>query len=202
MAFFNPFDVVTSGAKAVPGMPGMGPSQEAINAGKVNAPVGSLGALGGGMNGPQPVPGMPPQKMPLPGTDWGGNPVGPITGAPSPFPYQPIPGTDWGGYPIPTNPDGTIQLGGNRGSGQPINQPNLGMADNPNAPIRQPGYVPPDPSQMAYTTGMGSLQSLGGGPIAATVGNALVNLRGPDGSMKAVPQNDLAHWLSKGAVRV
>jgi hypothetical protein len=84
---------------------------------------------------------------------------------------------------------------GNRGSGQPINQP------------------------------MGSLQALGGGPIAATVGNALngvgsqpnmggpigatvsnalnqsgmVNLRGPDGSMKAIPQSDLAHWLSKGA---
>jgi hypothetical protein len=46
---------------------------------------------------------------------------------------------------------------------------------------------------------MGSLQSLGGGQLNQS---GMVNLRGPDGSNKAVPQNDLAHWLSKGAVRV
>jgi hypothetical protein len=44
----------------------------------------------------------------------------------------------------------------------------------------------------------GSLQSLGGGMNQS----GMVNLRGPDGSSQAVPQNDLAHWLSKGAVRV
>jgi hypothetical protein len=45
----------------------------------------------------------------------------------------------------------------------------------------------------------GSLQSLGGGQLNAS---GMVNLRGTDGTTKAVPQQDLAHWLSKGAVRV
>jgi hypothetical protein len=95
---------------------------------------------------------------------------------------------------------GYWQLGGNRGSGQPINQPNLGMADNPTAPVRQPGFVAPDPSQMAYTTGMGSLQSLGGGQLNQS---GMVTLRAPDGSQtKAVPADQVAHWLSRGAVRV
>jgi hypothetical protein len=65
---------------------------------------------------------------------------------------------------------GTIGAGpyGNRGSGQPLNQP------------------------------MGSLQGLGGGMNQS----GMVNLRGPDGSTKAVPQSDLAHWLSRGAQQI
>jgi hypothetical protein len=75
MAFFNPFDVITAGAGA---LPGTGVSDAAIRAGKVSAPAGSLAALGGGQAGPngpggamawmqpspQPVPGMPPQQTP------------------------------------------------------------------------------------------------------------------------------------------
>jgi hypothetical protein len=47
----------------------------------------------------------------------------------------------------------------------------------------------------------GNQQSVGidGRPVLT---GSMVNLRGPDGSMKAVPQSDLAHWLSKGAVQV
>jgi hypothetical protein len=162
------------------------------------------------MNSPQPVPGMPPRQMP----DWpqfqtpptlGGPPELSFdslmkNGAPSWMQGDPSQHSDQGGW------------GGNRGSGQPISQPNLGMADNPMAPIRQPGFVPPDPSQMAYTTGQGSLQSLGGFGMdpaavqrgaqgAAQIGQ-MINLRGPDGSTKAVPQSDLAHWLSRGAQQI
>jgi hypothetical protein len=207
---------------------------------------GSLAALGGGVgrnapiynpvqppqSGPQPVPGMPPQQM-MPQPPQQGNRIDPTTG--QPLSDQDITNTqqrlaelqkdDWK-YPVPfagSNPNdprtsemnilsqrlygsGAMPMPqmqkigdvlGNRGSGQPINQP------------------------------MGSLQSLGGGPIAATVGNALngvgsspnmsgpigsvvsnavnqamVNLRGPDGSTKAVPQSDLAHWLSRGAQQI
>jgi hypothetical protein len=159
---------------------------------------GSLAALGGGtgrnapiynpvqppQSGPQPVPGMPPRQMP----DWpqfqtpptlGGPPELSFdslmkNGAPSWMQGDPSQHSDQGGW------------GGNRGSGQPINQP---MATS------QP--LPWDGSGGQSSMG-GSLQSLGGGMNQS----GMVNLRGPDGSTKAVAQNDLAHWLSKGAVRV
>jgi hypothetical protein len=106
---------------------------------------------------------------------------------------------------------------GNRGSGQPINQPM-----NPNqghvTPIAGPGWdynYDPTTGRGTQTNSrgqttdynypasqlpnQGSLQSLGGGQLNQS---GMVNLRGPDGSMKAVPQSDMAHWLSKGAVRV
>jgi hypothetical protein len=54
------------------------------------------------------------------------------------------------------------------------------------------------PVGFAPTGGSGSLQSLGGGMNQS----GLVTLRGPDGSTKAVPQSDLAHWLSRGAQQV
>jgi hypothetical protein len=91
---------------------------------------------------------------------------------------------------------------GNRGSGQPINQP---MGGNPNWPTPTNGGINPQgvpklqPDGTYSTPPMGSLQSLGGGQLNQS---GMVNLRGPDGSSKAVPQSDLAHWLSKGAVRV
>jgi hypothetical protein len=34
-----------------------------------------------------------------------------------------------------------------------------------------------------------------------TMGGGFVSLRGPDGSMKQVPADQLSHWLSRGAVR-
>jgi hypothetical protein len=81
----------------------------------------------------------------------------------------------------------------NRGSGQPISQPMgppIGYAEKPEDYHRR---------LASMGQGTGSLQSLGGGQLNQS---GMVNLRGPDGSTKAVAQNDLAHWLSKGAVRV
>jgi hypothetical protein len=75
---------------------------------------------------------------------------------------------------------------GNRGSGQPINQP-------------MTPQITPMGEVLGPQAGTGSLQSLGGGQLNSS---GMVNLRGPDGSTKAVAQNDLAHWLSRGAVRV
>jgi hypothetical protein len=112
----------------------------------------------------------------------------PNTGGMNPNGPQPVPGVQ----PVPFDPNSPfgkdlfdpgwgIEKGpqGNRGSGQPINQPMSGL-----------------PFQSMAT---GSLQSLGGGQLNAS---GMVNLRGTDGTTKAVPQQDLAHWLSKGAVRV
>jgi hypothetical protein len=103
---------------------------------------------------------------------------------------QPVPGMPWTPNEHWNDPGGGITGGapvlGNRGSGQPISQP---MATS------QP--LPWDGSGGQSSMG-GSLQSLGGGMNQS----GMVNLRGPDGSSQAVPQNDLAHWLSKGAVRV
>jgi hypothetical protein len=85
---------------------------------------------------------------------------------------------------------------GNRGSGQPINQPMATDQGGWKQNWNPDGSAGPDnPDQNARTQPMGSLQSLGLNQ------SGMVNLRGPDGSMKAVPQSDMAHWLSKGAVR-
>jgi hypothetical protein len=154
----------------------------------------------GGMNpnSPQPVPGMPPQKFDLLSPDPNAATVG-----------MGMPG-GWNGL----GPGGYNQ--GNRGSGQPINQPM-----NPNqghvTPFAGPGWdynYDPTTGRGTQTNSrgqttdynypasqlpnQGSLQSLGGGMNQSS----MVNLRGPDGSSKAVPQTDLAHWLSRGAVRV
>jgi hypothetical protein len=108
---------------------------------------------------------------------------------------------------------GTIGAGpyGNRGSGQPINQPmGIQIGDNPNQPVNM-GMSPSQPTSFP----LGSLQSLGGSipgstTMAAnagdwngqgTMGGGFVSLRGPDGSMKQVPADQLSHWLSRGAVR-
>jgi hypothetical protein len=142
---------------------------------------GSLAALGGGIgrrapiynpvqppqNGPQPVPGMPPRQF-------------------DPNMGQTVIGSE------PWNPL-TV---GNRGSGQPINQPMATDQGGWKQNWNPDGSAGPDnPDQNARTQPMGSLQSLGLNQ------SGMVNLRGPDGSMKAVPQSDMAHWLSKGAVR-
>jgi hypothetical protein len=163
---------------------------------------GSLAALGGGTGrgapiynpaGPQPVPGMPPRPM----RDLMPDPTAPQ-------------------QPFRTFQD--VIDGGNRGSGQPINQP-MGPPGSQGGPLPadagpMPQFGPygggydqnthqwvsnTQPVGIAPTGGTGSLQSLGGGQLNQS---GMVNLRGPDGSTKAVSQNDLAHWLSKGAVRV
>ncbi len=143
------------------------------------------------LNSPQPVPGMPPRDLETGGYN---NPTqGHIIDGPSPFPMMPYPGgKDSTGMPLITdnwNPD-------NRGSGQPINQPMSGF--DPVTALRSGsgGSMLGAATNAAAGLPMGSLQSLGGGQLNAS---GMVNLRGPDGSMKAVPQSDLAHWLSKGA---
>jgi hypothetical protein len=55
---------------------------------------------------------------------------------------------------------------------------------NPHPPIFQNGFIPSRDAQGANQSGM-------------------VTLRAPDGSQtKAVPADQVAHWLSRGAVRV
>jgi hypothetical protein len=93
------------------------------------------------------------------------------------------------------------QAQGNRGSGQPINQPMgppIGYAEKPEDYQRRLASVGQQ-NPMLMPAGTGSLQSLGGGQLNQS---GMVTLRGTDGTTKAVPQQDLAHWLSKGAVRV
>jgi hypothetical protein len=136
-------------------------------------------------DGPQPVPGQPPQKF------------DPSQGQ-QPMPIDPgmghtVNGSDpiWPGGPSwdqLKQQNGGFLYGGNRGSGQPINQP---MATS------QP--LPWDGSGGQSSMG-GSLQSLGGGQLNQS---GMVTLRAPDGSQtKAVPADQVAHWLSRGAVRV
>jgi hypothetical protein len=67
---------------------------------------------------------------------------------------------------------------------------------NPHPPIFQNGFIPSRNEITNFNTWAQ------GAPGTATNQSGMVNLRGPDGSMKAVPQSDMAHWLSKGAVRV
>ncbi len=191
MSFFNPTDVITGGAKA---LPGTGVAQEATGR-LVKNPDGSIGrgslaTLGGGPitppwaqtggpvgfpNSPQPMPTMNPDLLNRfmdPNFDPRLEPGFHDPKVPQPVPFDP--NSPFGKDLF--DPGWGIEKGpyGNRGNGQPLNQP-MG-----------PTGLAPFP---------GSLQSLGGNQ------SSMVNLRGPDGSMKAVPQNDLAHWLSKGAVR-
>jgi hypothetical protein len=142
----------------------------------------------GGMN-----PNLPPRDLETGGYN---NPSqGHIIDGPSPFPMMPYPG-------------------GNRGSGQPINQP---LSPLLGGPIQDNGaalgqatdqgpYGQKTPQQIQQYLqqggyqGMGSLQSLGGGQLNQS---GMVTLRAPDGSQtKAVPADQVAHWLSRGAVRV
>jgi hypothetical protein len=103
---------------------------------------------------------------------------------------------------------GTIGAGpyGNRGSGQPISQP-MGGYQAPGMATWTPAAGVPNgwqaggienPFGASGQQPLGSLQSLGGGMSQS----GMVNLRGTDGTTQAVPQQDLAHWLSKGAVRI
>jgi hypothetical protein len=95
---------------------------------------------------------------------------------------------------------------GNRGSGQPISQP-MGGYQAPGMATWTPAAGVPNgwqaggienPFGASGQQPLGSLQSLGGGMSQS----GMVNLRGTDGTTQAVPQQDLAHWLSKGAVRI
>ncbi len=182
---------------------------------------GALAALGSGQNSPQPVPGMPPKQF---DPSMGGGLFDPGWGMergpqpPSQFklptdPNDPRyqPGGDLyfdpsrssegpGGLTGRAQDPSYWQLGGNRGSGQPINQPMATDQGGWRQNWNPDGTAGPDnPDQNARTQPMGSLQSLGGGQLNSS---GMVNLRGPDGSMKAVPQSDMAHWISRGAVRV
>ncbi len=230
MGFFNPLDVITGGVAA---LPGTGVSQAAINAGKVGGGVGqgSLAALGSGVgrnapiynpvqppqNGPQPVPGMPPRSFdgPVIGTGfpgpgqppfdpnvvinggWGSEGPGGFTGHAQDPNFRPT--------PIPGGPYG------NRGSGQPLNQPmgggalaGLGMqvpvggtptssqinaawANMPGGQPTQSGYVDPSTLNSSIAGGAGLSQS------------DMVTMQGPDGTTKTMPRSEAAHWLSKGA---
>ncbi len=129
-------------------------------------------------NGPQPVPGMP-------------DPNDPNGGLKNPPPWL----HDW----VQPNPDGTwptVQPGPNTPRPVPWT-PN----EHWNDPQPVPGVPPQQMPQI--TGGPTGLGPYGGGNLQS-LGldqGSMVNLRGPDGSMKAVPQSDLAHWLSKGAVR-
>jgi hypothetical protein len=121
-------------------------------------------------------------------------------------------GSDWtAGSPMPPGrfmPSPSFQDGPQPVPGQPPRQ----FIPDPNLPYAQTGADPnapfPDPSTWMHTTGsgqpinqpMGSLQSLGGGQLNQS---GMVTLRAPDGSQtKAVPADQVAHWLSRGAVRV
>jgi hypothetical protein len=122
------------------------------------------------INGTQPVPGQPPRIWPNDPYQGGSATTMPMQPPPPSMFFNPDGspmftggGKDSTGMPLIS--DGP----GNRGSGQPINQP------------------------------MGSLQSLGGGQLNQS---GMVTLRGTDGTTKAIPQSDVAHWLSRGAVRV
>jgi hypothetical protein len=120
---------------------------------------------------------------------------------------------------------GTIGAGpySNRGSGQPLSQP-MGGYQAPGMATWTPAAGVPNgwqaggienPFGASGQQPLGSLQSLGGSipgspPMAAnagdwngqgTMGGGFVSLRGPDGSMKQVPADQLSHWLSRGAVR-
>jgi hypothetical protein len=108
---------------------------------------------------------------------------------------------------------GTIGAGpyGNRGSGQPINQPvgggalaGLGMqvpvggtptSSQINAAwANMPGGQPP---QSGYVDPSSLISRIAGG--AGLSQSDMVTLQGPDGTTKAVPRSEAAHWLSKGA---
>ncbi len=223
MSFFNPLDVITGGAKA---LPGTGVSQAAINAGKVNAPSavgqGSLGILGGGMND-ESLRKMgiyaPPMGSTPSWTDWPQNTPQPVPGMPP----------QW------FDPNQTSEgPGGFTGHGQDPNYWKLGQAGA--GPYVDRGASVDESNRPPLNQPMGSLQSLGGGfPSLDQLGqtaaglpandfvnpanvsriaqqaagfgaglnqSGMVNLRGPDGSMKAVPADQADHWLSKGAVRV
>jgi len=86
--------------------------------------------------------------------------------------------------------------------------PSMPILDNPNAPIRQPGFQMPDPSQWLQPNAqMGSLAALGGGMAIGAGPNlnqsGMVTLRSPDGrETQQVSAQDAAHWLSRGAVRM
>jgi hypothetical protein len=153
---------------------------------KQNAPpqqpqgqLGSLGSLGGG------------QQPPMTGIDWDQHLVGSRPGEPGFDPNK--------GFNQILYPGGQLPLGW---------QPNTGGM-NPNQPDAGGMGIPP-PVGIAPTGGTGSLQSLGGTGIPGMVQrgaqaitqSGMVNLRGPDGSTKAVPQSDLAHWLSRGAQQI
>lgn len=139
------------------------------------------------INGPQPVPGQPPRIWPNDPYQGGSATTMPMQPPPPSMFFNPDGspmftggGKDSTGMPLIS--DGP----GNRGSGQPINQP-------------MTPQITPMGEVLGPQAGTGSLQSLGGGQLNSS---GMVNLRGPDGSTKAVAQNDLAHWLSRGAVRV
>lgn len=91
------------------------------------------------------------------------------------------------GGPLEQGPWATTDQGmpggeNGRGPGGPFYQPPI-FNRGGGQPLNQP---------------MGSLQSLGMGGSPSLSGSSVM-LRGPDGSTQAVPQSDLAHWLSKGA---
>jgi hypothetical protein len=106
----------------------------------------------------------------------------------------------------PNNPNRILPNGGG-GSGQPINQPmvpgsGLGGTWTPQDAARFTQNSGPMPASGGgfISQPMGSLQSLGGGQLNQS---GMVTLRAPDGSQtKAVPADQVAHWLSRGAVRV
>jgi hypothetical protein len=147
-------------------------------------PMGSLGSLGGVNQGYDWTAGTPDPNQPI----YKNSP-------------QPVPGMPPRAFDGPV-----IGSGFPGGSGQPINQPMV-PGSGPSGT-----WTPQDAARFTQNSGpmpasgggfisqpMGSLQSLGGGQLNQS---GMVNLRGPDGSMKAVPQSDLSHWLSKGATMV
>jgi hypothetical protein len=189
--------------------------------------TGSLSALGGGINqGYDWTSGTPDPNQPIyhagsdlemrqPGWNQGPpqNSPQPVPGQP-PRPFDPSQGGgqstwDWRGVQDPRfGPGGVWDPGGNRGSGQPINQPvggyqAPGMATWTPAPGVPNGWQQggiENPYGSAGQQPTGSLQSLGGGQLNQS---GMVTLRAPDGSQtKAVPADQVAHWLSRGAVRV
>jgi hypothetical protein len=181
--------------------PGLDPSKGPVYG--INDPKPFPPQQGTPINGPQPVPGMPPRAFdgPVIGSGFPGGsgqpinqPMNPNQGHVTPFAgpgwdynYDPTTGrgtqTDASGkttdynYPASQLPQGSLQsLGG--------------------------GWVPGQPDFMGGTplTADNMQQQL---QAARSIGQSgMVTLRGTDGTTKPVPAGDVAHWLSRGAVRV